>query len=163
MSHSWASRAPHPLVRPLVTRYIGYAQENVTLAVHRGLPSRHVTLIISLEQPIRFAGEPGEGTLQGLVGGLHTAPALITQDRVQRGLHLELDPFGVRTLLGVTAAELSGHIVDLSDFGGDLASLPERLAEAPDWPSCFAILDDVLAARAAEADLSPVVCRACRP
>ncbi|HEY2057236.1 MAG TPA: AraC family transcriptional regulator [Amycolatopsis sp.] len=150
MSHSWASHAPHPLVRPLVTRYIGYAQENVTLAVHRGLPSRHVTLIISLEQPVRFAGEPGEGALQGLVGGLHTAPALITQDRVQRGLHLELDPFGVRTLLGVTAAELSGQIVDLADFGGDLASLPARLAEAPDWPSCFAILDNVLAARAVE-------------
>ncbi|MDT8915427.1 AraC family transcriptional regulator [Amycolatopsis sp. PS_44_ISF1] len=150
MSHSWASRAPHPLVRPLVTRYLGYAQENVTLAVHRGLPSRHVTLIISLEQPVRFSGRPGEGSLQALVGGLHTAPALITQDRVQRGVQLELDPFGARTLLGVTAAELSGRVCDLSDFGADLASLPERLWEAPDWASCFAILDDVLLARAVE-------------
>ncbi|MEV6903061.1 AraC family transcriptional regulator [Amycolatopsis sp. NPDC051372] len=151
MSHSWATRLPHPVLRPLVTRYIGYAQDDVTLTVHRGLPSRHVTLIISLEQPIRFAGLPGEGTLQALVGGLHTSPALITQDRVQRGLHVELDPLGVRSLLGVTAAELSGRVVDLAEFGRPWALLPSRLFEAADWPSRFAVLDEVLASPAASA------------
>jgi len=129
----------------MVTRYIGYAQEDVTLAVHRGLPSRHVTLVISLEGPVRYAGA---GALQSAVGGLHTKPALITQDRVQRGVQLELDPLGVRTLLGVPAAELAGRTVDLADFGGELARLPHRLAEADGWPARFAILDEVLAARA---------------
>ncbi|MEU4670677.1 AraC family transcriptional regulator [Amycolatopsis sp. NPDC023774] len=151
MSHSWATRLPHPVLRPLVTRYIGYAQDDVTLTVHRGLPSRHVTLIISLEQPIRFAGLSGEGTLQALVGGLHTSPALITQDRVQRGLHVELDPLGVRSLLGVTAAELSGRVVDLAELGRPWASLPSRLSEAADWPSRFAVLDEVLATSASGA------------
>ncbi|WP_239154078.1 AraC family transcriptional regulator [Amycolatopsis sp. FDAARGOS 1241] len=146
MSHSWATRAPHPALRGLVTRYIGYSQDDVTLAVHRGLPSRHVTLIVSLEEPIRFAGLPGEGSLQALVGGLHTSPAFITQDRVQRGLHLELDPLGVRALLGVTAAELSGRVVDLADFGRSWGELPARLHEAADWPARFAILDSALAA-----------------
>jgi len=113
MSVRWAFRAPHPVVRPLVTRYIGYAQDDVTLQVHRGLPSRHVTLVISLEEPVRMPGE----SLQGLVGGLHTEPVLIRQDRTQCGVHLELDPLGVRTLLGVTAAELSGHVVGLAEFG----------------------------------------------
>ncbi|GAA3577976.1 AraC family transcriptional regulator [Amycolatopsis ultiminotia] len=155
MGHSWAVRRPHPVLRPLVDRYVGYAQDNVTLAVHRGLPSRHVTLIISLAEPVRCAGLPGEGARQALVGGLHTAPALITQSRVQCGLHLELDPLGVRTLLGVTAAELSGRVNDLAEFGGDLARLPERLSEAPDWAARFAILDDVLAARAAEPFVPP--------
>ncbi|MGW4484401.1 helix-turn-helix domain-containing protein [Amycolatopsis sp. NPDC004368] len=148
MSHSWATRLPHPVLRPLVTRYIGYAQDDVTLTVHRGLPSRHVTLIVSLEQPIRFAGLPGAGTLQALVGGLHTAPAFITQDRVQRGLHIELDPLGVRALLGVTAAELSGSVVDLAAFGRPWSLLPARLHEAHDWAARFAVLDEVLAGAA---------------
>lgn len=82
------------MLRGLVTRYVGYAQENVTLEVHRGLPSRHLTLVISLEEPIRYAGLGGAGTLRSAVGGLHTEPALITQDRVQRGVQLELDPLG---------------------------------------------------------------------
>ncbi|WP_406642608.1 helix-turn-helix domain-containing protein [Amycolatopsis sp. WGS_07] len=150
MSHSWAVRPPHPVLRGLVTRYIGYAQENVTLEVHRGLPSRHITLVISLEEPIRYAGLAGSGVLRSAVGGLHTEPALITQDRVQRGVQLELDPLGARTLLGVTAAELTGQVADLADFGGDLVQLPDRLAEAADWRSRFEILDDVLAARAVE-------------
>lgn len=140
---TWAVREPHPVVRPLVTRYVGYAQDDVTLAVHRGLPSRHVTLVISLAGPVRMAGR----SLQALVGGLHTQAVLIRQDRVQEGIQLELDPLGVRTLFGVTAAELSGEVADLAEFG--LGSLPDRLRELP-WRERFALLDDVLAARAAE-------------
>jgi AraC-like DNA-binding protein len=86
--------------------------------------------------------------LQALVGGLHTRAVLIRQDRVQEGLQLELDPLGVRTLFGVTAAELSGEVADLAEFG--LGSLPERLRELPTWAERFTLLDDVLAARAVE-------------
>jgi AraC-like DNA-binding protein len=144
VSVTWAVRQPHPVVRPLVTRYVGYAQDDVTLAVHRGLPSRHVTLVISLAGPVRMTGR----SLQGLVGGLHTSAVLIRQDRVQEGLQLELDPLGVRTLFGVTAAELSGEVADLAEFG--LGTLPDRLRELPTWRERFALLDDVLAARATE-------------
>ncbi len=149
VSVTWAVRQPHPVVRPLVTRYVGYAQDDVTLAVHRGLPSRHVTLVISLAGPVRMAGR----SLQGLVGGLHTSAVLIRQDRVQEGLQLELDPLGVRTLFGVTAAELSGEVADLAEFG--LGTLPDRLRELPAWGERFALLDDVLAARAVEPVASP--------
>lgn len=148
VSVTWAVRQPHPVVRPLVARYVGYAQDEVTLAVHRGLPSRHVTLVISLAGPVRMAGR----SLQGLVGGLHTSAVLIRQDRVQEGLQLELDPLGVRTLFGVTAAELSGEVADLAEFG--LGSLPDRLRELP-WRERFALLDDVLAARAVEPVVPP--------
>lgn len=143
MTVTWAVRQPHPVVRPLVTRYVGYAQEGVTLAVHRGLPSRYVTLVISLAGPVRMAGR----SLHALVGGLHTSAVLIRQDRFQEGLQLELDPLGVRTLFGVTAAELSGEVADLADFG--LGSLPDRLRELS-WEERFALLDDVFAARAVE-------------
>ena len=145
---TWAVRRPHPVVRPLVTRYVGYAQDDVTLAVHRGLPSRHVTLVISLAGPVRMAGQ----SLHGLVAGLHTRAVLIRQDRVQEGVQLELDPLGVRTLFGVTAAELSGEVADLADLG--LGWLPDRLRELP-WCERFALLDDVLAARAVEPVVVP--------
>ncbi|MFF1608494.1 helix-turn-helix domain-containing protein [Amycolatopsis sp. NPDC058278] len=148
VSVTWAFHEPHPVVRPLVTRYVGYAQDDVTLAVHRGLPSRHVTLVISLAGPVRMAGQ----SFQALVGGLHTRAVLIRQDRVQEGVQLELDPLGVRTLFGVTAAELSGEVADLADFG--LGSLPDRLRELP-WRERFALLDDVLAARAVEPVVPP--------
>jgi AraC-like DNA-binding protein len=151
VSVTWAIRPPHPVLRPLVSRYIGYKQDDVTLPVHRGLPSRHVTLIISLQDPVRMLSSPGAVSMQGLVGGLHTEPVLISQGRTQGGIHLELHPFGVHTLFGVSAAALSGHVVGLDQLGRpELVELPDRLASAPDWPERFNILDDVLAAKVTE-------------
>ncbi|RBM19990.1 AraC family transcriptional regulator [Prauserella sp. PE36] len=148
----FAVRAPHPALRPLVTRYIGYSQRQNTLTVHRGLPSRHVTLIISLAEPVRVVGMPrpdqAPGSFAGLVGGMHTGPALIEQDTVQAGIHLELNPLGTYALLGVRAADLSGYVVDLADLGSPaMAALPGRLASAPEWESRFDLLDEVLLGR----------------
>jgi AraC-like DNA-binding protein len=148
---AWATREPHPVLRPLVARYIGYTQHNVTLDVHRGLPSRHVTLIVSLDRPIRVTGMPLPGespvSAQALVGGLHSGPALIAQDRFQSGLHVELNPLGAKALLGVSSAELSGRVVGLEDLGSPrLATLAPRLVDAAGWSERFAILDEVLAA-----------------
>jgi AraC-like DNA-binding protein len=145
----WAVCLPHPALRALVGRYIGYRQQGVTLGVHRGLPGQHITVIISLAAPVRLVGMPGSlqgpGRWQGLVGGLHAGPALIGQDREQAGLHLELNPLGVRTLLGVSAPELAGRVVDLTELPrAALADLPDRLREAPDWPTRFATLDRAL-------------------
>lgn len=140
---------PHPAVRHLVARYIGYSQRGVTLSVHRGLPSRYVTLIIGLDQPIRVTGMPQPGqppsSFRALVAGMHTGPVLIAQDPVQFGIRLELNPLGTRTLLGVSATELSGCVVDLADLPSPrLGTLPDRLAGAAGWPRRFEILNEVL-------------------
>jgi AraC-like DNA-binding protein len=150
----WAVRRPHPALRALLGRYIGYRQHGVTLDVHRGLPSRHVTLIVSLAEPVRLLDMPGSrqrpDRWQGFVGGLHTGPALIGQDREQAGVYLELNPLGVRTLLGVPSVELSGRVIDLTDLPRpQLANLPERLRAAPDWASRFDLIDAALLASAA--------------
>ena len=148
---AWAVRRPHPVVQPLVSRYIGYEQTDVTLAVHRGLPSRHVTVIISLLDPVRASGRCGAVHAPGLVGGLHTEAVLVSQDCTQCGIHLELNPFGVRTLFGIGAGELGGQVVDLKDLGPTVwAELPDRLASTWTWSDRFSILDDVLAAMAVE-------------
>jgi AraC-like DNA-binding protein len=142
----WAARAPHPALRHLVRRYAGYTQHGVSLAVHRGLPSRSVTVVISLADPIKVVGgagtEQGPLRLQALASGLHLGPALIEQDRFQRGLHLDLHPIGVRALLGVPATELNGDVVDLAELPVPWArTLPERLAAQKNWSDRFEILD----------------------
>lgn len=150
----FAERRPHPVLRPYVVRYVGYRQHDVTLAVHRGLPSPYVTLVVSLAEPVRVV-QP-HARLQALVGGLQTSSVLIQQDPYQCGVQLELNPLGVRALLGVSAAELSGAVVDLADLQRPaLAQLPERLYAAPGWPQRFAVLDQVLAAAVAGAGEVP--------
>lgn len=146
-------RRPHPALRALIARYIGYRQHGVTLDVHRGLPSRHVTLIISIEEPVRLLEGPGSyqgpAAFQGFVGGLHAGRALIAQDRVQAGVHVELNPLGARTMLGVPSSELAGRVVDLGDLNRPgFATLPDWLRAAPDWATRFRVLDEVLLATA---------------
>ncbi|UJW36013.1 helix-turn-helix domain-containing protein [Saccharothrix sp. AJ9571] len=158
MSDQWAARPPHPALRQAVRRYVGYTQHGVTLPVHRGLPSRSVTLIISLAEPIRVIGGPGaeHGPLRRhcVVGGLHLAPVLIGQDFHQQGLHIELNPLGVRALLGVSATELASTTVDAGELPVPWArDLPARLHELPDWAARFALLDRELAATVAPVTL----------
>lgn len=135
------------MLRPFVRRYIGYTQHDVTLSVHRGLPSRSITLVISLADPVRMIEGPGApATMQAVVGGLHLGPVLIAQDRYQHGMHIEFNPIGLHALLGVPATELTADTVDLADLPTTWArTLPERLAGLPDWPSRFALLDTELA------------------
>jgi AraC-like DNA-binding protein len=153
VGQAWAVRRPHPAVLPLVSKYIGYEQTDVNLSVHRGLPSRHVTVIISLQEPVRVSGPQGAVRAPGLIGGLHNQAVLVRQDRTQRGLHLELNPFGVRTLFGVNAAELSGLVIGLDDLGVPVwAELPDRLASTSTWSDRFRILDDVFATLSASQD-----------
>ncbi|HEX4250967.1 MAG TPA: helix-turn-helix domain-containing protein [Pseudonocardia sp.] len=152
----WAVSRPHPALRALVGRYIGYRQHGVLLEVHRGLPSEHITLIISLAAPVRLLEMPGTdqgpACWQGFVGGLHAGPALIGQDPEQAGVHVELSPLGARTLLGVPASELSGRVIDLAELPRPaLARLPERLVEASGWAGRFEILNEVLLASATRA------------
>ncbi|HZZ45499.1 MAG TPA: helix-turn-helix domain-containing protein [Pseudonocardia sp.] len=149
MDPDWAARRPHPALRALVGRYIGYRQRGVTLEVHRGLPSQYLTLIISLAEPIRLLEMPGSAQKpdrwQGFVGGLHTGPALIGQDVDQAGISLQLHPLGARTLLGVPAAELAGRVIDLSELARPgLAELPERLRAVTSWRERFDLVDTAL-------------------
>ncbi|OZM70272.1 AraC family transcriptional regulator [Amycolatopsis antarctica] len=139
----------------MITRYTGYTQHGCTLSLHRGLPSRHLTLVVSLAAPVRIVGMPGgqaPAELSGFVGGMHTSSALIAQDAEQSGVHIDLHPLGVRNLLGLPSAELSGHVVGLAELDRPrLAELPERLHEAGSWPRRFAILDQTFRAESVQA------------
>ena len=46
------TRRPAPALAPWIERYLGYAMDGFPAGVHRGLPSRHLTLIVSIGDPI---------------------------------------------------------------------------------------------------------------
>jgi AraC-like DNA-binding protein len=141
----YAAARPRPALGGLVDSYVGYRVVGPP-GVHRGLPSRHVTFVVTIGGPITVT-MPGDRrtSLTALVGGLHQAPALITHDGVQHGVQLAVTPAGVRALFGLPAGELTGLVVPLDVLLGPAAAeLAERLAAAPGWPARFAVLDDVL-------------------
>jgi AraC-like DNA-binding protein len=145
--------APAPPLRGLLAWYSGYRQEGVPPAVHRGLPSPYLTLIITLDDPLTVASHPdpaaGPGCYLTLAGGLHTSPALITHQGRQSGIQLALSPLGARALLGLPAGELASLDVDGADvLGGTARELHERLRAAPSWAARFALLDQLLLAQA---------------
>ncbi len=144
--------APTPALRGLVAWYTGYRQRGITPMRHRGLPSPYLTLILTLDEPLTIAAHPdlrnGPGDYATLLGGLHTAPALIHVPGRQSGVQVALSPLAARALLGLPAGSLAGidgHAEDV--LGADVREAHERLHEAPDWPSRFRVVDRWLLGR----------------
>lgn len=144
---------PAALRRYVVAR-IPYDVDFGAPGVHRGLPSTTVTLVLPIDDPLRvsWAGRPD--TLHGAfssLSGLHTGPAAIHHDGIQRGVQLALTLEGTRVLLGRPAADLSGALTDLDEAVVPVAlrELPERLHALPGWPARVALVDRCLAALAA--------------
>ncbi|HET7017291.1 MAG TPA: AraC family transcriptional regulator [Streptosporangiaceae bacterium] len=155
---------PAQALRPFIAHYSGYRQAGIEPASHRGLPSPYLTLIFTLHEPLTVAEHPDPrqpaAQYVTLAGGLHSSPALVTHDGFQSGVQLALSPLGARAILGVPAGELAVIDVDGADvLGGFAAEVHERLREARGWPERFAVLDELLAARLADAatGISPEV------
>ncbi|HLL66971.1 MAG TPA: helix-turn-helix domain-containing protein [Micromonosporaceae bacterium] len=145
-------RRPAAPLRPFVASYQGYRQAGGPPGRHRGLPSPHLTVIITLDDPLVIAAHPDPATPPGrydaLVGGLHTAPALITHDGRQSGIQIDLSPLGARALLGLPAGEIAGADLDAAAVWGPFAAeLRERVLAATGWARRFAVLDELLMRR----------------
>jgi AraC-like DNA-binding protein len=133
-----------------------------------GLPSPFLTVIFTLDEPLRIAQQvdPAQppGAYETLVGGLHTSPAVIEHDGAQSGIQLQLSPLGARALFGVPAGVLADIDVCGTDLLGARASaVREQLCEAASWPRRFQVLDRELGRQLAESRRPPAeVCRAWR-
>src|SRR5262245_12150849 len=141
--HSTQSVAavPRPALRPWVSRYTGYHLRTQP-GSHRGLPSRSVTFIVTLEGTVDVAGY---GAFPTLAGGLHATPVKIDHDGLQHGIQAEFTPLGARALLGLPAGELAGAVVELEDLlGRHAAELADRVRAAATWTDRFAALDAML-------------------
>jgi AraC-like DNA-binding protein len=140
---------PGDPLRRYVAWYTGYRQRGIPPARHRGLPSPYLTLIFTLDEPLHIEAHPDPGQPPGefgtLLGGLHSAPALIRHAGAQSGVQLALKPPGVRALLGLPAGELAGLDVPAEAVLGRVgAELRDRVRGASSWPERFAVLDEIL-------------------
>ncbi|MFD5436327.1 helix-turn-helix domain-containing protein [Kitasatospora sp. NPDC127067] len=140
---------PTTALRPYLAWYSGYRQRGLAPAVHRGLPSPYLTFILTLDEPLVIAGHPDPaqppGSYPTLLGGLHTAPALITHEGAQSGVQIAVHPLAARALFGLPAGELAGIDVPAEEVLGRFAPrLREQLLAAPDWTQRFAVLEGAL-------------------
>ncbi len=130
------ARLPVLPLRPYIERYIGYRFEGFPAGTHRGLPSRHLTFIISLQDQIDVVAVPGAteppGSFTGVISGFYPGSAIIRHNGTQVGVCAELSPLGARALLGLPAGALASSIAEPRDVVGRSAvDLPDRLASAP--------------------------------
>jgi AraC-like DNA-binding protein len=144
----WVESTPAAPLRPYVRSYLGYRMEGFDPGVHRGLPGRHLTFIISLDAPVEMATMPrpeqAGRSSQAFAAGLHAGPVTIVHDGNQHGVSMDLTHLGARALFGMPAAELASVVVDLPDLFGPADELVDRLVGCPDWSDRFAVLDEVL-------------------
>lgn len=141
---------PLAALRPFVESYVGYRYVGWEPGTHLGLPSRHLTFILSFDRPVRVT-MPGERTatdFDAMVSGFHTAPALIAHDGNEHGVQLQMTPAGCRALLGVPPSALARECIDLRELWS--ASVVDRMyaeaAEANTWAARFAAVDRALVA-----------------
>ena len=150
---------PGAWLRPFVDRYVGYRYEGFAPGMHAGLPSRHLTLIVSLADPIdvgRIQDPRSRERFPALAAGLHTVPTAIHHDGNQHGVQLAVTPRGARALFGMPPAEIATLTLPLGAVLGPLAGeLVERLRAVDGWSQRFAVLDGVLSRTLTDVDGPP--------
>jgi AraC-like DNA-binding protein len=139
-------RRVHPALRPYVAEVTGYAYPGEPPALHRGLPSQYLTLVITVDEPLGIAWPGAPVTTFGtVVGGLHSTAVHIGQSPNRSGIQLALRPAAARALLGLPPGELASTVVELEDILGSPArAVSERLREAPTWVERFDLVESLL-------------------
>jgi AraC-like DNA-binding protein len=145
----WVTALPAPRLQPFIDRYVGYRLLGFAPGRHRGLPSRHLTFVVSVGPAIDVAAQSdpkhAPDSYRCVVGGLQSGPALIHHDGNQEGVTIELTPLGSRALLGVPSRALWNLGVECSDVVGRTGQeLWERLQGPATWRHRFAACDEVL-------------------
>jgi AraC-like DNA-binding protein len=138
-SFEYHQRTVDPVLRPYLGDLIGYAYRGMPLDLHRGLPSRYLTIVVSLDEPLGLAwpGEPVE-KFNTLVGGLHSTAVHIGDSPNKAGIQLSLTPAGARALLRVPPGELGSLVIHLEDLLGTPARvLSERIRSENTWEERF--------------------------
>ena len=160
----WVAQRPSPALAPLIERYIGYRLTGFGPGLHRGLPSRHMTMIVSIGAQIDVIAhtDPAQspGRYRAVLGGLQASHALIAHSGAQEGVAIELTPVGCRALFGMPAAELWSTSLELGDVVGSAGTeLWERLQEAEGWQERFRVCDHVLGRLVRDDSLEPALRR----
>lgn len=145
---------PAPVLAPFIDHYVGYRIVGYPAGLHRGLPSAHMTFIVSIGPTIDVVAQtdPRQSPqdYRCTLGGLQASSALISHTGDQEGVMVALTPLGSRALFGTPAAELWDVSVELADVVGPVGmELWERLQGPATWAERFAICDRILSRIAA--------------
>lgn len=143
------SASIHPRLVGLVDRLVGYRIVGAPPGVHVGMPSRSLTLIITLDAPLAVAMPGGPTTEYAqLVSGLCRSPAQVHHNGFQFGLQLDVTPSGARHLLHTPAAPLADTTIGLDAVIGRAAGqLADQAASATTWQERFEIVQRHLLSR----------------
>lgn len=148
----WKRVEPTAALAPYVDTYVGYRLSGYPPGLHRGLPSRNLTFILSIGPTIDVVEQADRhqspADYRAIVAGLHASPATISHQGYQEGVSVALSPLGARTLLGMPARALWNTSVELADLIGQTGdALWEQLQLATTWDQRLAAIDRTLASR----------------
>ena len=150
-------RAPAAPLAGRVTSYYGFEVETPEPVRQREGPGADVVVILTFEEHWLIDGERHTS----FVAGLHERQVTTEHPGRSLGMQVDLDPLAARALVGAPLHELAGRTVPLEQIL-DTPFLVERLAAAPEWDARFALLDEALGRRLADASASPEVAWAWR-
>ncbi|MEQ1950524.1 AraC family transcriptional regulator [Mesorhizobium sp. CN2-181] len=142
---------PGGLLRGIVTRIVGYREMARRHIRTRETASLTVPLIISFGEPfyIGLGRAPSEADrIASFAAGLYAGPVLIESFGASHCLQIDFSPLGARRFFKLPMHELADRMVLLDDvLGNEGAALRERLGNAPDWRTRFALVIDFVSAR----------------
>jgi len=141
-------RAPAAPLAGRVTTYYGFGTKTPQPERQREGPGTDVVVILTFEEHWLIDGERHTS----FVGGLHDRQVTTEHPGRSLGMQVNLDPLAARALIGAPLHELAHRNVPLEEVL-DAPFLVEQLAEA-DWDARFALLDETLASRLADAQPS---------
>ena len=144
---------PSPPLRPALLGPIeGWAQTGGSCARLREVPFPGVPLVFGLETAWRIEGPEGAGDEESFVAGLHAAPTFV-QPRAGSWscIELRLTPVAAHRVLGIPMHELTNRTVALADVVPETRELTDRLRDAKSWPARFALVEEFLVRRLADA------------
>ncbi|GAA0398051.1 helix-turn-helix domain-containing protein [Streptomyces luteireticuli] len=145
-------RTPHPRLAGLVLAYTGQDWTVARPLLRRITALATVVLVIDFQPPVRTlvtnSRVPGQDMGASPVTGMRDRPMTIEQAGRMHGLTVQLTAPGAHALFGVPLRELTDSYAGFHDLlGTGSRHLTDRLAEAPDWPARFRLLDSYLIAR----------------
>ena len=137
---------PDPRLHGSVESYMGYVERATAPMRRLEVPFAGIPMILSLGPSILVDGVRH----RSFVAGLDDRATVTEYTGEQHGLEVKLTPLGARRLLGLPMGELARRVVPIDDL---LAGEPliERLHDARGWPERFAVLDELLLSRLADA------------
>ena len=149
LDSQYVTAPPAPPLGAFIERYVGYRLTGFAPGVHRGLPSRYLTFIVSIGPTIDVIAQadPSQSPARYrcVVSGLQGRSATIGYGAHQEGVQVDVSPLGARMLFGMPSRVLWDASVECSDVvGRPGGELWERLQGVPDWPGRFAVCDEML-------------------